>query len=124
MKGRELDFEIRFYEEILRRNPRHVDALIPLAEAYTRKGLYEKGLEMDKRLSKLRPKDAAVRYNLACSLALLHKKKEALAALGRAVQLGYTDWEHLARDPDLKGLRHLGAFKKLVGLLKSLAARS
>ena len=34
----QLDFEISFFERLVKKDPDFVDALIPLAEAYTRKG--------------------------------------------------------------------------------------
>ncbi len=109
-----LDFEIQFYEGIIKRSPHYVEALIPLAEAYTRKGLYRKGLEIDKRLASLCSDDPVVFYNLACSRALLGHKKEALATLKRALDLGYDDFEHLLNDPDLKALHQEAAFKKMI----------
>ena len=108
------DFEILFYEGVIKRVPDYVEALIPLAEAYTRKGLFEKGLEIDKRLSVLCKDDPVVHYNLACSLALVGLKKEALKALKQAIDLGYLDFNHLRKDPDLKSLHDEPEFKKLV----------
>ena len=107
------DFEISFFEGLVKKNPNFVDALIPLAEAYTKKGLYRKGLVIDKRLARLKKKDPIVHYNLACSFALVGEKEEAFLALGRAVKLGYHDFEHLKRDPDLKSLHDDPRFKTL-----------
>ena len=107
------DFEINFYEGVLRRNPKYVDALGPLAEAYTRGGQYLKGLEIDKRLSRLRKDDPIVHYNLACSYALVGRKKDSLLALKRAIRLGYRDFGHMKRDADLKILHGDPAFEKL-----------
>src|SRR5690242_11891749 len=115
-KDEDLDFEISFYEGILKRSPDFVDALIPLAASYTRKGLHEKGLEIDKRLSKLCKDDPIVHYNLACSLALVGHKKEALTALRRAVGLGYADFAHMKKDPDLKSLHGDPEFESLASL--------
>ena len=111
-----LDFEIQFYEGIVRQSPDYIEALIPLAEAYTRKGLYRKGLEIDERLASLCGDDPVVFYNLACSHALVEHKKEALAALKHAVELGYCDFAHLLKDPDLKFLHHSPEFQKLLKL--------
>ena len=36
-----LEFEIQFYEKLLRAYPNFVDALIPLGDAYTRHGLHQ-----------------------------------------------------------------------------------
>ena len=111
---KEQEFEIRFYEGVVKRSPNYVDALIPLAEAYTRYGLYEKGLEIDKRLSVLCKNNPIAFYNLACSFALVGKKRSALSALKQAIELGYRDFSHLRRDPDLKSLRGSAAFEKLI----------
>ena len=108
----EIDFELRFFEGIIKQNPDYIEALIPLAEIYTRHGFYKKGLEMDQRLAKLCQDDPVVFYNLACSCALLGRKREALNALKRAIKLGYRDFDHLLKDPDLKGLHVEPDFKK------------
>lgn len=110
----DLDFEIAFFEGLVKQNPKHIEALLPLAEAYTRKGFYEKGLEIDKRLAELCKEDPSVYYNLACSLALTGKKKGAITALRRALRLGYLDFNHLRKDPDLKALHGERDFEKLV----------
>ncbi len=114
MKFDDLDFEIDFYERLIKTNPDYVEALIPLAEAYTQKGRIREGLEIDKRLSRLREDDPVVHYNLACSYALVGEKEAALAALRMAVSLGYDDWKHLIKDPDLKSLHDDAAFKALL----------
>ncbi len=109
----DLDFEIPFYEDILKSKPDLVDALIVLGDAYTKKGLYDKGLEVDLRLSKLRPKDATVHYNLACDYTLLKRTDEAIATLERALKLGYRAFEHMSKDPDLDNIRGDARFAAL-----------
>ena len=114
MKQESKDFEISFFERLVKDDPNYVDALIPLAEAYTKAGFYEKGLQIDKRLAKLRKNDPIVHYNLTCSLTLTGKKTEALATLEKAIELGYNDFGHLKRDSDLKELRNDPRFKLLM----------
>ncbi len=104
-ENKNLDFEIGFYEGILRRDPNLVDVLIPLGNAYTKRGLYDKGLEVDIRLSRLRPRDPLVFYNLACSYSLLRQIPPALESLEKAFLLGYNDLELLSSDPDMENLR-------------------
>ncbi|MGR3318736.1 MAG: tetratricopeptide repeat protein, partial [Candidatus Anammoxibacter sp.] len=70
LQKKEIDFNISFYEGILKENPCLVECLDFLGNAYTATGMYEKGLEIDKRLSRLRPNDSVVIYNLACSYSL------------------------------------------------------
>jgi len=104
-ENKNLDFEIAFYEGILKRDPNLVDVLIPLGNAYTKRGLHEKGLEVDLCLCRLRPKDPIVLYNLACSYSLLGQIASAVQSLEKAFALGYYDLELLASDPDMENLR-------------------
>ena len=113
VSARDLSFEVSLYESVLGRDPDNVEALLALGEALTRKGDYARGLEVDQRLSRLRPSDPVVRYNLACSLALLQRPDEAFEALGQSVELGYRDLQHLDADPDLASLRQDPRFAAL-----------
>jgi len=103
-KKEDADFEIAFYENILKDAPDFIEALSAIGDLYTRAGLWQRGLDVDVRLSQLRPEDAVVFYNLACSYALLNQTRAALAALTKAVDLGYDDFEHLKEDTDLDNL--------------------
>ncbi len=117
-----LDFEIQFYEQLLRASPDFIDVLLPLGNAYTRRGLYEKGLAVDLRLTQLRGTDPLSWYNLACSYALLSRIEESIEALRRAFQLGYTDLRHLQSDPDLAPLRRSAKYLQLLESVATLAA--
>jgi tetratricopeptide (TPR) repeat protein len=108
------DFEIAFFESVLRKNPKYTEVIEILGELYTRTGRIEDGLRMDRRLVRLLPDDANAYYNLACSLALKKRNTEALATLKKAVSLGYSDIDWLLQDPDLETLKKLPAFKRLV----------
>ncbi|HOX54103.1 MAG: hypothetical protein PHI86_05300 [Candidatus Omnitrophica bacterium] len=109
-----LDFEIEFYEKVLGQSPNFKQALIALGDAYTRKGHYHKGLKVDKKLIKLKPNDPIVFYNLSCSYSLLEMKDLAFGALFRAIDLGYDDFEHLKKDPDLTNLRQDSRYLELI----------
>jgi len=107
--------------EILRvaaaRRPRDLEILFSLGDLLTRLGHIEEGLQVDLTLARLQPKDPTVRYNLACSYALLGRKEEAFAALREAVRLGYVDAEHMREDPDLESLRDDPRFGKILASL-------
>ena len=115
-KKEDLDFFIAFFEGVLRRSPCFVEALMALAEAYTRKGLYGKGLEVDEQLVALRPQDPVCRYNIACSYSLLGRVEEALRQLRQAIELGYEDFSYMAQDPDLVNVRQDRRFQDLYKL--------
>lgn len=109
-----LEFEIHFYEKLLSAYPDFVDVLIPLGNAYTRRGLYEKGLEIDLRLTRLRGNEPLTWYNLACSYSRLKRIDESLEALRRAFELGYRDVNYLQKDPDLLNLRQSTKYHQLL----------
>ena len=102
---RNLDIEIGFLEGVVRRDPGYIDALQILGDNYTRRGRFEDGLKVDEQLVRLRPGDALVYYNLACSYSLTEQFESAAAALNRALDLGYRDFKWLSKDPDLAKLR-------------------
>ena len=121
---KELDVTIGFLEGIVRRDPGYVEALQLLGDDYTRRGNYESGLEVDERLAKLRPDDALVQYNLACSYSLTERFGEAAAALDRALDNGYRDFAWLARDPDLKKFRQHDLFKTIQAKMRKLKTKA
>jgi hypothetical protein len=112
------EFEIRFYESVLRREPSYANVVEILGGLYTRQGRIADGLKMDRKLVKLQPGNATAHYNLACSLALSKRKVAALSELKRAVQLGYRDLDWMQQDPDLEPLKNHPEFTALLDQLK------
>lgn len=115
---RDLEVEIGFLQGVVRRDPDFVEALQVLGDAYTRRGRFDAGLEVDEALSKLCPHDPMVLYNLACSYALTKRHEQAGSALLRALELGYSDFKWLLKDPDLASLRKHAVFEKIRAKLK------
>ena len=111
-------FEIEFYEAILRRSPDYTEVVGLLGALYTRVGRIADGLKMDRKLVRLEPDNATAHYNLACSLALCKKRPAALQSLRKAVSLGYDDADWMLQDPDLEILKNDPEFQKLLGQLK------
>jgi predicted Zn-dependent protease len=112
------EFEIGFFETVLRRSPRDATVIEILASLYTRQGRLTDGLRMDRRLVRLQPENATAHYNLACSLALTKRNRAALHALQQAVQLGYSDFDWMQQDPDLDSLKHWPEFLRLLDQVK------
>ena len=110
----DIDFEISFYEDVIKESPRLVSALFLLGEAYSRKGIYEKGLDMDQRLAQLLPKDPTVFYNLACDYSLLKRPRLCMEALEKALKCGYRDFRHMEKDPDLDNVRQDKRYSELL----------
>ncbi|NQT28441.1 MAG: hypothetical protein HQ570_02465 [Candidatus Omnitrophica bacterium] len=114
------DFEIKFYQELLEQRPDFINVLIPLGDAYTRKGFHNEGLAVDERLAQLLPNDPVVHYNLACSLSLVNRPDEALTKLKKAVVLGYDEFSFMSKDLDLENVRGLSEYKIFFSKLKKL----
>jgi len=110
----QLDFEIDFFGGILKRSGDYVDVLRVMGNNLTLKGRYVQGLEIDRRLVQLRPKDPLAQYNLACSYALLKQAELALRTLRKAVELGYRDFRYMREDHDLDSVRHDPRFRQLM----------
>ncbi|NLB59844.1 MAG: hypothetical protein GX806_02010 [Lentisphaerae bacterium] len=109
--------EMSFLEALLRRCPQDIEILKALGDLYTKTSRYEAGLAIDLELSRLCPQEAVVWYNLACSYARLASKDQALAALARAIDLGYRDHGWMRKDADLASLR---ADRRFMALLQRL----
>lgn len=114
------NFKIKFYESLIKERPYFFNVLIRLSEEYTKRGFYEKGLELDKRLVELKPDDPIIHYNLACSLSLLGKIDEAFLELKKAFILGYDDFYYMLKDPDLENLRKDERFNDFFNKVKRI----
>ena len=112
------EFEMRFFESVLKRDAQYTEVVELLGGLYTKHGRIADGLKMDRRLVKLLPDNATAHDNLACSLALLKRKAAAIKSLRQAVSLGYTDFDWMQQDPDLDGLKEHPAFNALLTQLK------
>ena len=110
----QLDFEIGLYEAHLHFRPESTEALFGLGNAYTKRGLYGKGLEIDLRLVRLEPDNPTFNYNLACSYSLLKEVDHSIETLKRAIDLGFDDRKQMQNDPDLENVRQDPRFEKLL----------
>ena len=117
---RDLDVEISFLEGIVRRDSDYVEALQILGDAYTRRGAFTNGLKVDEQLAQLRPDDALVHYNLACSYSLTDQIEQAGSALEKSLRLGYRDFKWIVADPDLRNLRAHTSYRKIRAKLREL----
>jgi len=117
---RDLDTKIEFLEGLVRRDPTYVDALQLLGDYYTQRGRYLDGLKVDERLGRLEPRNALVFYNLACSYTLTNQFDRAAFALEKALNLGYRDFNWLAKDPDLRKLRQQPVYRDIQAKIRRM----
>jgi len=118
MMSEDFSFEIQFFENLYKRDTREIRVIEILGHLYTKEGQLDDGLRMDRRLVRLKPEDPLAHYNLACSLALKDRKRDAVKSLQAAIDLGYSDLDWLQSDPDLKDLHGYEAYQDLVAQLE------
>jgi predicted Zn-dependent protease len=108
------EFEIEFFESLLRRDTKNVEVIEILGELYTRSKRYSEGLKLDRKLVRLKPENPTAHYNLACSYALLERRAEAVQSLKDAIERGYNDFNWMMQDQDLNGLHNYTKFKQIL----------
>ena len=80
----------------------------------SRTGDSEKMESASRKGTELLPDDPTWAYNLACSLAMLGKKNEALDMLDTAIDLGFRNADAIASDKDFAGIAKDARFKESV----------
>ena len=97
---------------------KHKDALAPLASCIT--------LLDTTTIFKVAPipegaileQKGLLYYDQACCYAIVGQKKQALAALGQSVELGYKDYNNMVNDNDLVSLRKDKKYQALLAQVK------
>jgi len=79
----------------------------------------KKGRDFLVSMLQLQPNHVITLYNLACAESLLKNVNEALQALEKAIENGFSDLEHILSDTDLVNLRNCPGFDALIQKLMS-----
>jgi non-specific serine/threonine protein kinase len=101
--------------------PEDTRAGMLLAGAYAALGRSEDAAQQLQRVLAMNVTDSHTIYNAACTYGVLGRKREALAALGEAIEAGFGEWELAALDPDLSCIRDDPEFGRLMDTLKRSA---
>lgn len=107
-------FEINFFENVLKKDPKNPETLELLGGLYSKYEMANQALRIDRRLARLSPQDSRVHYNLACTLCIMGRKRESLEVLKKAIELGYDDYEWLMQDSDFNSLKSDPEFNRLI----------
>ncbi|HEX5731662.1 MAG TPA: transglutaminase domain-containing protein [Blastocatellia bacterium] len=95
-------------------DPNYIAAHNLMASAYRKLREWQSALAAADAACKIDQEDSEAHYHRACALARLGRKKEAIAALKRSIELSEFMEEDLSAEEDLKPLANLAEFKKLV----------
>jgi non-specific serine/threonine protein kinase len=100
-------------ENHLKEMPEDARARTLLAADYAELGRVEDAMREASLAMVLRPDEAMVHYNAACTFCVLNRKAEALEAMAKAWKAGYRDPIWARRDPDLMLLHGEPEFERL-----------
>ena len=101
------------FENHLREVPEDARARILRAGMFAQEGRIEDAVREANLAMVLRPNEATVLYNAACTFANLGKRAESLDALRKAWDAGFKDADWTRRDPDLAPLHGDPEFERL-----------
>lgn len=102
----------------LKLDPNHAEALANrgvLSLEMGRPNIAIKDLELS---AKIDPKSANTHYNLACAYSLAGKPDLGFDALQLALDSGFSDFDLLRSDPQLRAIRSLPGFKEMLSRRK------
>lgn len=88
-------------ESHLRQVPEDARARILLSSDYAQEGRNDDAMREANLAMLLRPDEASVHYNAACTFCALNRKEEAMDAMRKAWKAGFKDADWARRDPDL-----------------------
>jgi tetratricopeptide (TPR) repeat protein len=104
---------VRVLESQLSKVPEDARARVLLAGDYASMNRVDDAMHESNMAMALRPNDAIVMYNVSCTFCALGKKEEALSALRKAYDPGFSDADWTRRDPDLALLRDDPEFERM-----------
>jgi non-specific serine/threonine protein kinase len=108
--------QIAALENHLKPVPEDARARVLLSASYAELGRTEDAVREANLAMALRPNEATVLYNLACTYCALKKKPEAMEAIRKAWQAGFREADWARRDPDLSLIHDEPEFQQLYPL--------
>jgi serine/threonine protein kinase/tetratricopeptide (TPR) repeat protein len=108
--------ELTVLRQAIELTPDNVRARILLAADLAAMDRKEEAMKELERSVAMRPNDANILYNAACTYGVMGMKAEALEHARRTVEVGYTNLDWMARDPDLACLHDDPDFQRICGL--------
>lgn len=104
---------IAIFEEHLKKVPEDARARVLLANSYAAHGRFDEAKREADMAMILRPDDTMILYNLACAFCTMNNSKDAMIALRKARNAGYSNAPWARQDPDLALLHDDPEFERL-----------
>jgi len=113
-KKEEYEKAYKTYLQILEVQSQHTQALTQLAYISYLTGRFEKAAEFYKRLLKKDPENSVIHFNIACVYSKKNELDDSIHWLKSALKKGFTDWDSIQTDEDLKNLRVSPQYKDIL----------
>lgn len=104
---------IGIFEEHLKKVPEDARARVLLANCYAAQGRFDDAKREADMAMVLRPDDTMILYNIACVFCRMNNAKDAMIALKKARDAGYSNAPWARQDPDLAMLHEDPEFQQL-----------
>ncbi len=101
------------FEEHLKKVPEDARARVLLANSYAAQDRFDEAKREADMAMVLRPDDTMILYNIACVFCLMNNPKDAMIALHKARDAGYSNAPWARQDPDLAMLHDDPEFERL-----------
>ncbi|MHB8123089.1 MAG: TPR end-of-group domain-containing protein [Desulfuromonadaceae bacterium] len=105
---------IKEFSAAIEKFPDYATAYSNRAVAYMQQNKFNLAAEDLKKAAQLSPQDAHVYYNLTALHSLQKQLDLALKTLDQALDLGFSDYDSLRKDPDLKNLRRHKEYRQVL----------
>jgi Flp pilus assembly protein TadD len=105
---------LRLLETSAQLDKKSAEPHVSMAMIYRKQSRWSAAVKAAQHAVSLDNEDSEAYYQLACALSRLGRTKEALSALAKSVDLNPDQTEYMVEEADLKALRSLPGFKKLI----------
>jgi tetratricopeptide (TPR) repeat protein len=104
----------KYFLKSLELDPLNYNYYVGLGYTYIRTGKYDKSKEAFLKSIDLAPEVSFNYYNMACLYSLQGMNDESLEWLGKALEKGFDNFDHLETDADMENARGTQEFKELL----------
>jgi Flp pilus assembly protein TadD len=109
-----IDLAIADYNKSIQLNPTNEEPYRNRGAAYTAAGRFDAARADYSKALELDPADSRGYYNMACLHSLQKNTQEACSWLQKAVDHGYSNWQHIKEDSDLENVREDECYQKIM----------
>ncbi|GBE38172.1 TPR repeat-containing protein YrrB [bacterium BMS3Bbin08] len=108
------DKAIKDFTQAINLNTQYVETYFERGWCYYQKGDYENAINDYTSALNLNPDYTQVYYNLAGIYSILKEEEKACKFLKKAVSKGFSDFEHMKKDPDFINIKENECYREII----------